>query len=224
MGSSRWLRGHLQQGAVAISAIDRIRHQALGLQMPGGSNLSSRWSMRQSDGSHDGDVPVGQHWSMQSTRPERQKTPSFCETMRLSGQSDWGGITVESETPTRNHELESARPRGTSGARRLGDCGSTPDLARVLEPSYRALASDPGSEGAEFEASAAKRIVGCMTSRSGSGLHWFCYDELTLPRWLRVVRQGQAGRLKRTIALPTRWLARCAIRADTCWQRHSREY
>ena len=100
----------------------------------------------------------------QSTRPERQKN-----TFVFAKRCDYLGpvktvITVESETAYRetNELLTSASPkRDIVVARRLGDCGSTPDLgsASLGAKAIEALASESqGSEGAEFEASAAKRI------------------------------------------------------------------
>ena len=100
----------------------------------------------------------------QSTKPERQKNAFI-----FAKRCDYLGpvktvITVESETAYRetNELLTSASPkRDIVVARRLGDCGSTPDLgsAALGAKAVEALASEsPRLEGSEFEASAAKRI------------------------------------------------------------------
>ena len=100
----------------------------------------------------------------QSTKPERQKN-AFVFAKRC----DYLGpvktvITVESETAYRetNELLTSASPkRDIVVARRLGDCGSTPDLNSAALAAKAAEALAPISselEDAEFEASASKRI------------------------------------------------------------------
>ena len=100
----------------------------------------------------------------QSTRPERQKN-----TFTFAKRCDYLGpvktvISVESDTAYRetNELLTSASPkRDIVVARRLGDCGSTPDLgtAALGAAAVGAFAPEsPEREGSEFEASASKRI------------------------------------------------------------------
>ena len=100
----------------------------------------------------------------QSTRPERQKN-----TFTFAKRCDYLGpvktvISVESDIAYRetNELLTSASPkRDIVVARRLGDCGITPDLgsASIGAKAIEALAAEPSrSEDSEIEASASKRI------------------------------------------------------------------
>lgn len=102
----------------------------------------------------------------QSTPPVRQKN-----TFVFAKRCDYLGpvktvITIESDAAYRetNELLTGASPkRDIVVARRLGDCGSTPDLnsASLAAKAAEALAtvsSDP--EDSQFEASAAKRTGG----------------------------------------------------------------
>jgi len=100
----------------------------------------------------------------QSTPPERKKN-----TFVFAKRCDYLGpvktvISVESDTAYRetNELLTSASPkRDIVVARRLGDCGSTPDLgtAALGAAAVGAFAPEsPEREGSEFEASASKRI------------------------------------------------------------------
>jgi len=103
----------------------------------------------------------------QSTRPERQNN-----TFIFAKRCDYLGpvktvITVESETAYRetNELLTSASPkRDIVVARRLGDCGTTPDLgsASLGAAAVQGLVPEPsgGLESTNFEASASKRIGG----------------------------------------------------------------
>ena len=100
----------------------------------------------------------------QSTPPERKKN-----TFVFAKRCDYLGpvktvISVESDTAYRetNELLTGASPkRDIVVARRLGDCGSTPDLNSAALAAKAAEALAPISselEDAEFEASASKRI------------------------------------------------------------------
>jgi hypothetical protein len=116
-------------------------------------------------------VSVG---ACQSTLPERKKN-----TFVFAKRCDYLGpvktvITVESDAAYRetNELLTGASPkRDIVVARRLGDCGSTPDLnsASLAAKAAEALApvsSDP--EDSEFEASAAKRTGGGTNVPAGA--------------------------------------------------------
>jgi len=110
----------------------------------------------------------------QSTLPERKKN-----TFVFAKRCDYLGpvktvITVESDGAYRetNELLTGASPkRDIVVARRLGDCGSTPDLnsASLAAKAAEALApvsSEP--EDSEFEASAAKRTGGGTNVPAGA--------------------------------------------------------
>jgi hypothetical protein len=102
----------------------------------------------------------------QSTPPERKKN-----TFVFAKRCDYLGpvktvISVESDSAYRetNELLTGASPkRDIVVARRLGDCGSTPDLNSASLAAKAAEALAPVSselEDSEFEASAAKRTGG----------------------------------------------------------------
>jgi hypothetical protein len=100
----------------------------------------------------------------QSTLPVRQKN-----TFVFAKRCDYLGpvktvITIESDTAYRetNELLTGSPKRDIVVARRLGDCGITPDLnsASLAAKAAEAIAPEPEPEAAEFEASAAKRTGG----------------------------------------------------------------